>query len=409
MKRKELMVICVISFLVGCGPKAYVRQGFMDHPPRRVAVLPFVITYAYDLAPGEAVPEAHRIGRDVFRTTFYHTLAPYGYEDVKPADVDAKLAAAYGPLDAGAWRAATPQQLAQTLGVDALVFGEISRIMHVSTPLYTESSLTAQLRMVDAATGETLWRTRVHAADRGGALVQKGQVVDFDKDQARSEHPEVKFLRVADAAIRQAFAKFPNPPMTAAGLEAPRAEAGAVRLAILPFGAAKKNFHEHADALRKSLAANLTDGPFTVLELQEVDAALADLGWHEENPQEADRALLQAAQKLGVDAFVRGTVTTWGRTYLIAESWVKAGLTLELVDAQTGDVIWSEDKTNTRQSGILKGPTDYNSIVTAPIMGMKTSRLNLVADHLTRGMAQDLVTAPSVLTYLSEHTKQPSP
>ena len=163
------LALCgAILTLAGCGgPRAYVRPGFLDHPPRRVAVLPFVITYSYDLNADQTIPASHQVGRDVFRKTFYYGLTPYGYEDVKLADVDERLAKTWGPIEKGGWRQASPQELGQVLGADALIYGDLSRLMHFSTPLYTETSLDASLRMVDVASGVILWRKRVRAAERG--------------------------------------------------------------------------------------------------------------------------------------------------------------------------------------------------------------------------------------------------
>ena len=167
---------------VGCGgPRAYVREGFMEHAPKRVAVLPFVITYAYDLPEGETIPASHRDARNMFRKTFYHALSPHGFEDVKLADVDARLAVRWGPVEAGGWQSATPQELGEALGADGLVYGEIHRLVHVSSPMYTDTSLEATLRLVDAASGGDLWRQRVSASERGGVLLQRGQVVDLLK------------------------------------------------------------------------------------------------------------------------------------------------------------------------------------------------------------------------------------
>ena len=161
--------------LAGCsGPRAYVAPGFLDHPPARVAVLPFTVTYAYDLAPGETVPASHTVGRDTLRKTFYYAFTPYGYADLKLSDVDQRLTAAWGPLEEGRWRTATPQELGRALQADAVIYGDISRLMHFATPLYTETSLSVLFRMVDVSSGEVLWRQSVQVAERGGALMKKG-------------------------------------------------------------------------------------------------------------------------------------------------------------------------------------------------------------------------------------------
>ena len=400
--------VSIVFLLTGCGgPKAYIRPGLLEHPPQRVAVLPFVITYPYDLTEHQQIPESHAIARDTFRKTFYYAVTPYGYRDVKLAQVDQALTQAYGPLEAGAWRQATPADLGRTVGADALIYGDIKRIINFSTPLYTESSLDASLRMIDAASGEVLWSKNVRTAERGGALMNKGQVVDFVKDQARSFNPSVRFLRVADAACRRFLNDFPNPAM---GLEAsdqaeePPASVPAVRLAVLPFQATGKARGKAAKALRSSVAADLAASDFDVVELQRIDAVLEELGWKADRPLDP-AMLIQASELLKTDLLLRGTVTKWGRTYAVVESWVKAGLRLELLDAQSGEVIWSAAKNETRQAGILKGPTGYSSLVTAPVMGLRTSNLERVGGNLARELTDELMTAPAVLTYLSEKTQ----
>lgn len=389
------------ALLAGCAPKAYVRSGFLDHPPKRVAVLPFVITYPYDLEADQALPASHTVGRDVFRKTFFYALTPYGYHDVRLEDVDRLLTETWGPLEAGAWQQAAPQQLGQALGADALVYGEIHRLIHFATPLYTETSLDVSLRMVDAASGEVLWRQQVRTAERGGALMKKSQVVDFVKDQARSFNPRVKFLRVSDLAVKRALRGLPNPPMAIEAEDADRS-AGRVRLALLPLEVKQKGWSKSAPMLRAFLAASLQESSFEVVELQRVDAALKELGWSEGEPLPATLSIPELAETLGADAVLTGTVTQWGRTYFIVQSWVKAELQLDLLDAPSGEIIWSKKRANTRQAGILKGPTGYKAIVTAPIMGMKGSHLERIANHLTRALAEDLSRSPAVQAYLSE-------
>src|SRR3989338_4193680 len=307
--------------LAGCGgTKPSVHEGFLDHPPRRVAILPFVITYDYDLNEGQEIPTSQELGRDLFRKTFYHAFTTFGYEDLTLADVDAQLATAFGPSDGGAWQTATPQAVGVALGVDALIYGDIERIRHLASPLYTDTTLAATLRMVDARTGEELWRQQVKAAERGGAVIQKGQVVDFLQDQMRAYNPGITFLRVADIAVRHAIKGLPNPPWTGATREDVRAQTGrAVRLAVLPFAVKKPAWQKAAALLRTYLAADLHESPFEVVEIQQVDAALAQLGWKEGEPPPDNLSLPALAQTLGADSVLRGMVTNYGRTYAVVE------------------------------------------------------------------------------------------
>lgn len=406
----RLGLVLGLLIAAGCGgPKAYVRSGFLEQPPRRVAVLPFVITYAYDLAGGQSIPESHEVGRDLFRKTFYHAFTTFGYEDRKLLDVDAVLAQQWGPVAQEQWRTASPQALGEALGVDALVYGDIQRIMFFATPFYTETSLQATMRMVDAKTGEELWRQRVKVAERGGALLQKGQVVDFVQDQMRSYNPGLKFLRVSDTAVRQAVKGLPNPLLTLTTDTPMARQGGGMRLAILPFGAKRAPWLKPAAALRTFLAADLQEGMFDVIELQRVDAALEPLGWSEGEPLPADLSLDALGKTLGADAILRGTVTEYGRTYAVVESWVKTGLRLELVDPKSGEVVWSDTQRNTRTAGVLKGPTGFKSLATAPITAMKTSNLERVANHLTHQLADALNSSPAVKVYAGEREVPAAP
>lgn len=409
---RRLALLLTILWLGGCGgPKAYVRPGFVEHPPRRVAVLPFVITYAYDLREEQSVPESHAARRDTFRKIFYYAFTPLGYEDMKLADVDTQLTAGWGPIEQGAWRAASAQELGRALGVDALIYGELSRVSHFASPFYTDTRLDASLRMVEASSGDVLWSKSIIEAERGGAVLQKSQAVDFLKDQVRSYRPMVKFQRVAEAAARRFVSDMPNPTMSFAAdaqaiWQANRQELGTVRLAILPFEAKRKDWQKGAQTLRTDLAVSLQESPFEPVELQQVDAVLTQQGWSEGQSLPANLSLAALAGQLGADLLLRGTVTNWGKGYAVVQSWVKAELQLELVDPMSGEVIWSEKKKNTRQAGILKVPTGYKAFATTPISGMKTSHLERVASHLSRAMVQDLSTSPAVMAYLSERKKE---
>ena len=394
--------------LLGCGGKAYVRHGVLEHPPRRVAVLPFVISYNYDLAKDQRIPDAHLHARDAFRKTFYEDFTPYGYDDVPPDEVDAKLTAAWGPLDAGGWQHHTPQDISRVVGADAVIYGDIARLTNITNPAYTQTSLDATLRMLDGLTGVELWRKRVDVAERGGAAMDN-QVADFLQDQARSFHPDEKFQRVVDLAARRALTDMPNPQMPLEAVApAPAASGGSrMKLAILPLGMTSPKWQKPAESLRMGLASHLQEGAFEIVELRRVDAAVKSIGWAPGTELTSSQEL-QLAQILGADALLQGTVIDWGRSYALVESWVKAALELELIDANTGKVLWTEQKRNTRQAGLTKGPTGYAAIATAPIMGLTPSHLTRVTLELTRTMAQDIVTSPEVQAYVNHATQSAS-
>ena len=266
--RQWSLVLGAAALVIGCsGPKPFVRENFLEHAPASVAVLPFVITYPYDAVPGEEVPPpSHRVGRDAFRKAFFYALTPYGYHDRKLVEVDELLSAGWGPLETSGWREASPHLLGETLDAEALIYGDIHRIIFFATPLYTEARIDATLRMVSASTGEELWRQHLVAVERGGVLMKKGQMVDLVKDQLSSYNVVAKFARVCDTAVRSALKGFPNPPMSAAA-DTHEADEQPVRLALLPLDAAEKQaWQEPAKLMRGFLAVNLQEGPFEIIE-----------------------------------------------------------------------------------------------------------------------------------------------
>lgn len=148
--------------------------------------------------------------------------------------------------------------------------------------------------------------------------------------------------------------------------------------------------------------AHLQDSPFEILKGQRVEAVLANFGWQKGEPLPETFSIPDFAKTAGADAVLRCRVTDWGRTYALVESWVKAEVQAELVDGKSGEVIWSEKKKNEHQAGVLKGPTGYASVVTAPIMGMRTSHLERVAEDLMSRLAKELAESPAVQAYAGE-------
>jgi hypothetical protein len=59
--------------------------------------------------------------------------------------------------DSGVIRNTSPVKLGEILGVDAVVFGEISNFDKLFALVYSQVSVGAEIRMYDAKTGHFLW------------------------------------------------------------------------------------------------------------------------------------------------------------------------------------------------------------------------------------------------------------
>jgi hypothetical protein len=115
-----------------------------DHIPKTVAVLPFV-----DLSKSkEAI--------DIVRRGFYNHFSSLPFTDMELYRVDSQLKKA-GLTDAEVISKTSPQELGRILGVDAVVFGEISNFDKLFLVVYSQVSVGAEIKMYDTKTGNILW------------------------------------------------------------------------------------------------------------------------------------------------------------------------------------------------------------------------------------------------------------
>ena len=115
-----------------------------DHIPRSVAVLPFV-----DLSKSKE-------GIDIVRRGFYNHFSSLPFTDMELYKVNSLLEKA-GLTDAEVISKTSPQELGRILGVDAVVFGEISNFDKLFLVMYSQVSVGAEIKMYDARTGNFLW------------------------------------------------------------------------------------------------------------------------------------------------------------------------------------------------------------------------------------------------------------
>ncbi len=115
-----------------------------DHVPKSVAVMPFV-----DLSKSKE-------GFDTMRRGFYNHFSSLPFKDMELYRVDNSLRKA-GLTDPEAIRKMPPQELGKLLGVDAVVFGEVSNFDKLFLVLYSNVSVGAEIKMYDTKTGNFLW------------------------------------------------------------------------------------------------------------------------------------------------------------------------------------------------------------------------------------------------------------
>ncbi|PKN69867.1 MAG: hypothetical protein CVU54_07480 [Deltaproteobacteria bacterium HGW-Deltaproteobacteria-12] len=115
-----------------------------DHIPQSVAVMPFV-----DLSKSKE-------GFDTMRRGFYNHFSSLPFKDLELYRIDNLLRKA-GLTDPEAISKMPPQELGKILGVDAVVFGEISNFDKLFAVMYSQVSVGAEIKMYDTKTGNFLW------------------------------------------------------------------------------------------------------------------------------------------------------------------------------------------------------------------------------------------------------------
>ncbi|MBN1613578.1 MAG: DUF799 family lipoprotein [Deltaproteobacteria bacterium] len=182
----------------------YQVDPYMEtHKPRTVAVLPF-----YDQSQGKAGYEAVRKG-------FYNHFSSLPYMDMELARVDDLLTKA-NLADPEAIKRTAPADLGKILGVDAVVYGDISNFDKLFALVYSQVSVGADIRMFDAKTGHFLWSgkhvVRIH---EGGIATTPVGIIATVIATAMNVR-DIQLLRACDDLFREMVKTIPSPPLAEA-------------------------------------------------------------------------------------------------------------------------------------------------------------------------------------------------
>ena len=146
-------------------------------------------------------------------------------------------------------------------------------------------------------------------------------------------------------------------------------------VAILPVEILKKDQKETAKMLRQGLYAHLKESNFNLIERYIVDGLLKQHGLN--NPADFLKINpMQFAEILGADAVLISRVNKVERSYLVVHSSIEIGVSAQLVDTRTGEILWRAEQTEQDYQGIAKIPTGISSAFLGPIRFV-TNKLNL--------------------------------
>jgi len=146
-------------------------------------------------------------------------------------------------------------------------------------------------------------------------------------------------------------------------------------VAILPVETLEKGQKETAAMFRQALYANLKQSKFNLLERYVVDGLLKQHNLT--NPAKFIKMNpMEFAEILGVDAVLITRINKVERSYLVVHSSIEIGISAQMVDTRTGEILWRAEQTESDFQGIGKIPTGISAAVFGPIQFV-TNKLNL--------------------------------
>jgi hypothetical protein len=169
-----------------------------DHVPQSVAVLPFV-----DLSKSKE-------GFDTMRRGFYNHFSSLPFKDMELYRIDNFLRKA-GLTDPEAIRKMPPQELGKILGVDAVVFGEISNFDKLFAVIYSQVSVGAEIKMCDTKTGNFLWSGKHIVRKHEGGISTNPIGIIATVIATAMNVRDIQLLRANDDLFREMVKTIPVP------------------------------------------------------------------------------------------------------------------------------------------------------------------------------------------------------
>ena len=182
----------------------YKVDPYMEkHRPRTVAVLPF-----FDRSRSKE-------GFDAVRRGFYNHFSSLPFRDMELYRIDDLLKKA-NLTDPEQINKTSPQKLGEILGVDAVIYGEISDFDKLFAVVYSQVAVGAEVRMFETKTGNFLWSgqhvTRIH---EGGLSTTPIGIIATVIATAINVR-DIQLLRACDDLFREMVKTIPVPALAEA-------------------------------------------------------------------------------------------------------------------------------------------------------------------------------------------------
>ena len=203
MRRLALLLI-VGLLLPGCaglaGQPASSELPARDTLPRTLAVLPFV-----------SVPDREEQARVMARMLHGAMGARSSFELVRSHVVEERLVRA-GLTDPKALAEKDPIEIARLLGVDGLVYGELTHWDRIFLLAYSQVSAGASIKLVDGRSGAIVFQKHEVARSHEGGIPTTPWGAAMTAIRSAWKLREIELVRACDDLIRALIDGMPMPP-----------------------------------------------------------------------------------------------------------------------------------------------------------------------------------------------------
>ena len=203
-----ILSFLIVSVLVACGAegiKEDLRPDVVDESrlPYKVAILPF--------SNQTANPEA----AVMVRKMFYNFFSSLNYLDLEPSFVDDNLAKKdlYSKIASG--EIISARKLGYTLGVDAVIFGEVLSLGKVYAVLYSDTEASLRARMISCQTQKAIWELEHTAHLRAGEVPLSITGLAAALVKTAISHHKANVMHAASKLCLEMIATIPDRPALA--------------------------------------------------------------------------------------------------------------------------------------------------------------------------------------------------
>ncbi len=169
--------------------------------PRSLAVLPLVPP-----ATGKEDPAK------ILGNMIYGVITATPYDVLKPQLVEERLARA-GLADPRVAAAKPPAELAKVLGVDGIIYGEMTHYDRLYLAVYSQVAAGAHIRLVDARSGQTLFERSEVSRSHEGNVPTNPMSAAITIIQTALNLREIQLIRACDDLVRDLTKGLPLPPV----------------------------------------------------------------------------------------------------------------------------------------------------------------------------------------------------